>query len=102
MGARGAPMTLDEIDPLVKYLSSAFGPNAPPFTDANAATKAELTKLPGVTPEAADRLIAARTNAPLVSDEQVRTALALDPQTFEKIRVLPLRQTRLPVAPRRS
>lgn len=86
MGARGAPMTLDEIDPIVKYLSSAFGPNAPPFTDTNAATKGELTRLPGLTPEAADRLIAARSTAPLGSDEQVRTALALDVQTFEKIR----------------
>lgn len=86
MGARGAPMTLDEIDPLVKYLSAAFGPNAPPFTDANAATRAELIRLPGVTPEAADKLIAARAKAPLVSDEQVRTALALDTQTFGKIK----------------
>jgi hypothetical protein len=86
MGARGAPMTLEEVDPIVKYLSSVFGRDAPPFTDANAASRDELTKLPGVTPEAADRLIVARATAPLVSDEQLRTALALDTQTFEKIR----------------
>lgn len=86
MGARGAPIAVEDVDPLVKYLSSVFGPNAPPFTDANAATRAELTRLPGVTAEAADKLIAARANAPLVSDEQVRTALALDTQAFEKVR----------------
>ena len=86
MGARGAPITLDEIDPLVKYLSTAFGPQAPPFTDANSASKAELTKLPGVAPEAADRLIARRGGAPLTSDEQVRTAFGLDTQAFDKIR----------------
>lgn len=86
MGARGAPITLEEIDPIVKYLSTSFGPTAPPFTDANAATKDELLKLPGVTPEAADRLIAARANAPLASEEQVRTALALDPPAFAKIK----------------
>ena len=86
MGARGAPISIEEIDPLVKYLSAAFGPNAPPFTDANVATRDELAKLPGVTPAAADRLIAARGRGPLTSHEEVRTALALDTQSFEKIR----------------
>jgi mono/diheme cytochrome c family protein len=86
MGARGAPITIDDIDPLVNYLSTAFGPQAPPLTDANAASKAELLKLPGVAPDAADRLIAARTAAALRSEEEVRTALALDAQAFDKIR----------------
>jgi DNA uptake protein ComE-like DNA-binding protein len=86
MGARGAQITLEEIDPLVNYLSTAFGPNAPPLTDANSASKPELLKLPGVAPDAADRLIAARTGGALRSDEEVRTALALDKEAFEKIR----------------
>ncbi|MPY90914.1 MAG: hypothetical protein GEU99_23740 [Luteitalea sp.] len=86
MGARGAPIMLDDVDPLVKYLSTAFGPNAPPFTDANAATNADLTRLPGVTPQAAGRLIAARSAGPLTSVEQVRTALGLDASAFEKIK----------------
>ena len=85
MGARGAPITLDEIDPLVKYLSTVFGPQAPPFTDANAASKAELTKLPGVAAEAADRLIARRDAGPLKPDE-IRPALGLDAQAFDKIK----------------
>ena len=77
---------LEDVDPLVKYLSTVFGPEAPPFTDANAATKADLMRLPGVTSEAADRLIAARTAAPLISADQVREALGLDASAFEKIK----------------
>ena len=86
MGARGAPLTIEEIDPLVKYLSTAFGPEAPPFTDANTATKEDLTKLPGITAEAADRLIAERTKGPLATEEQLRAALALSPEDFQKVK----------------
>jgi hypothetical protein len=86
MGARGAPIEVDDIDPMVKYLSSVFGPQAPPFVDVNAATKAELIKLPGVAPEAADRLIAARSSTPLSSAAQVQAALGLDETAFQKIK----------------
>lgn len=86
MGARGAPIELDDIDPMVRYLSSVFGPKAPPFVDAHSATKDELIKLPGVSPEAADRLIAARSSGSLSSAEQVRTALGLDETDFQKIK----------------
>ena len=71
---------------MVRYLTTVFGPDAPPFVDANTATKAELVKLPGVSQEAADRLIAARSAGPLSSADQVRTALGLDPPAFEKIK----------------
>jgi hypothetical protein len=86
MGARGAPIMLDEVDPVVNYLATVFGPTAPPFTDANTETRDGLTRLPGVTPEAADRLIAARAKEPLASHEQVRAALGLDAKAFEKIK----------------
>ena len=86
MGARGAPIMLDDIDPLVRYLSTVFGPKAPPFTDASSATKADLLKLPGVTPEGADRLIAARSAGAATSPDQVRTALGVDDAAFEKIK----------------
>ena len=85
MGARGAPIELDEVDPMVKYLSTVFGPSAPPFVDADAATKDELIKLPGVSPEAADRVIAARSQGALSTD-QLRTALGLDETAFNKIK----------------
>jgi hypothetical protein len=86
MGARGAPLMLDEIDPIVAYLTSVFGPKSPPFTDVKSATKEDLVKLPGVTPEAADRLVAAREKGPVSSHEQVQAALGLEPQAFEPIR----------------
>jgi hypothetical protein len=86
MGARGAPIMLEDIDPLVRYLSTVFGPKAPPFINASSATKADLTRLPGVTPEAADRLIAVRGAGTLTSTEQIRTALGLDVPAFEKIK----------------
>ena len=86
MGARGAPIVLDDVDPLVRYLSDVFGPKAPPFTDASSATKADLMRLPGVTPEAADRLIAARGTGALTSAEQVRAALGVDDAIFGKIK----------------
>ena len=33
MGARGAVITIDDVDPVVRYLAEVFGPQAPPFTD---------------------------------------------------------------------
>lgn len=84
MGARGAVITIDDVDPVVRYLAEVFGPQAPPFTDVNSALRDDLTKIPGVTPAAADRLIAQR--ATVSSHDEVRTALGLDAQAFEKIK----------------
>lgn len=86
MGARGAPIEIEQIDPIVKYLSEAFGPTAPPFTDVSTATKDDLVKLAGVTPDAADRLLAARSQGPIASHAQVQAALGLDAPAFEKIK----------------
>ncbi len=87
MVARGAPLMLDEVDPLIGYLSDAFGPNAPPLVDVNTASKDELIKLPGISPPLAERLIAHRTaNGPLASRDQVRTVLGLEEGAFEKIK----------------
>ena len=86
MGARGATIEIDDVDPMVRYLSTVFGPKAPPFVDVNPASKAELTQLPGVAPDAADRLIAARSAAPLSSAEQVQAAFGLDETAFQKIK----------------
>jgi DNA uptake protein ComE-like DNA-binding protein len=86
MGARGAQIELDDIDPIVSYLAAAFGPDAPPFVDVNTDPAERLTKIPGITPAAADALIAARAAAPLTSAEQVRAALKLDAAAFDKVR----------------
>lgn len=87
MVARGAPLMLEEVDPLIAYLAEVFGPKAPPLVDVNAAAKDDLLKLAGVTPEAADRLIALRADkGPLRSRDEVRSALGLDAASFDKIR----------------
>lgn len=87
MVARGAPLMLEEVDPIIAYLSRAFGPDAPPLVDVNTAAQEDLLKLPGVTPPLADRLIAHRTaNGPLSSRDEVRTVLGLDEGAFDKIR----------------
>ena len=87
MVARGAPLSIDDADIIIDYLSDVFGPQAPPHVDINTATRDELLKLPGVTPAAADRLVAHRNKkgASLTNDE-VREAIGLDAAAFDKVR----------------
>lgn len=87
MSARGAAITIDDIDPVIRYLADVFGPQSPPFTDVNVATRDELTKVPGVTSSAADKLIAERKSKGwLSSHDDVRAALGLDAAAFDKIK----------------
>jgi hypothetical protein len=87
MVGRGAPIFLDEANEIITYFSDVFGPNAPPFIDVNRASKEELVKVPGITAELADRLLAYRkTNGPLTSRDQVREILGLEQKAFENIR----------------
>jgi hypothetical protein len=87
MVARGAPLTVEEADAIVAYLSSALGPSAPPLIDVNTATKSDLVKLPGMTADGADRLLAHRTaNGPLPTRDDVRRVLAVDEATFTKMK----------------
>jgi DNA uptake protein ComE-like DNA-binding protein len=87
MVARGAPLTIEEADAIVGYLSTVFSPSAPPLVDVNTAAKADLLKLPGMTPELADRLIAHRTaKGSLPSREAVRTVLRIDEAGFAKMK----------------
>lgn len=87
MVARGAPLTIEEVDAIVAYLAEAFSPTSPPLMDLNTATKEDLVKLPGVTETAAERLLAHRASAgPFQSRDQVREVLGLDEAAFEKIK----------------
>jgi hypothetical protein len=86
MVGRGAPLMIEDVDPMIAYLAEVFGPSSPPFTDVGSATKEDLAKLPGVTPEAADKLIAERARGPIASHDQVRAALGLDEAAFAKIK----------------
>jgi hypothetical protein len=87
MAARGAPLTVEEADIIIGYLSTVFSTSSPPLIDVNTAAKADLLKLPGMTPDLADRLVAHRTaNGPLSSRDAVRTVLGLDEPSFAKLK----------------
>jgi len=87
MIGRGAPIFMDEALPIVDYLSKALGPDAPPLADVNSARREDLMKLPGISPERADRLIAHRSaNGPWSSRDEVRAVLGLDERDFEKVK----------------
>ena len=87
MAARGAPLTIEEADTIIGYLSTVFSPTSPPLVEVNTAAKSDLVKLPGITPDLADRLIAHRTaKGPLASRESVRAALGLHEASFAKMK----------------
>ena len=87
MIGRGAPIFLDEAKEISGYFSDVFGPGAPPFIDVNLASRDELVKVPGITTELADRLLAHRkASGPLASRDQIREILGLEAKAFEGIR----------------
>jgi hypothetical protein len=86
MVGRGAPLVVDDVDPMVAYLAEAFGPAVPPLVDVNSAQVADLVKLPGVRPESAERLVAARAKGPYTTHDQVRTGLGFTERGYEPIR----------------
>lgn len=87
MVGRGAPIFLDEAKEIIIYFSDVFGPDSPPYIDVNRASKDELVKVPGITTELGDRLIAYRNaNGPLASRDQIREILGLEEKAFENVR----------------
>jgi DNA uptake protein ComE-like DNA-binding protein len=87
MVGRGAPIFVDEANQIVEYLTKVLGPDAPPFIDVNRASKDDMVKVPGLTAELADKLLAYRqSRGPLASRDQIREVLGMDDKAFEKIR----------------
>jgi helix-hairpin-helix protein len=87
MVGRGAPIFVDEANQIIEYLTAVLGPDAPPFIDVNRASREDMVKIPGLTVELADKLVAYRqSKGPLTSSDQIREVLGLDEKAYEKIR----------------
>lgn len=83
----GAPLASDEESQVAGYLGTVFGPEAPPLTDVNVADRTALTKLPGITPALADKIVSHRTSGRLfASRDEVQAVTGLDKQAFEQIK----------------
>jgi competence protein ComEA len=74
--------------------TTASGPGAvdpsaaPGLVDINTATQAQLEELPGVGPATAQKIIAAREEAPFSAVEELRSRGVLGEKTFEKLQPL--------------
>lgn len=86
---RGAPVFPEEIEPMTAYLAKAFPAEMPKLVNANTATVEELSKLPGVGPELAKRIVDAREKSgSFKTADELRQAAALAKTEFETIRYL--------------
>jgi helix-hairpin-helix protein len=83
---RGAPVFPEEIEPIINYLSKAFGPGVPKLVNVNTASREELEKLPNLKPQIVTRILDARTKAGVFKNsEELRKALGMEKGDFDTI-----------------
>ena len=80
------PSRDDEVDD--PAAPSGAAPATGGLVDINTATQAQLEELPGVGPATAEKIMAAREEAPFGAVEELRSRGVLGEKTFEKLRSL--------------
>jgi hypothetical protein len=86
---RSAPIFPEEIEPITDYLSRTFGPDTPTLVNINAANREDLEKLPDFKPEIVAQILEARNKAGAFKNpDELRAALGMEREDFEKIRYL--------------
>ena len=84
---RGSQLFPEEIEPITVYLSKALGSDVPKLVNVNTATREDLEKLSNIKPELVSRILEARGKAGTFhNSEELRRALGMEREDFEKIR----------------
>jgi hypothetical protein len=84
---RGAQLFPEEIGPIATYFVKSFGKDVPKLVNVNTATREDLEKLPQLKPEIVARILEVRgKSGPFKNSEELRRALGVEKEDFEKIR----------------
>jgi competence protein ComEA len=82
------PSRDDAQAPAVPGSGTVQGTSAGALVDLNTASQAELEELPGIGPATAEKIMAAREEAPFGAVDELRSRGILGEKTFDKLRDL--------------
>ncbi len=83
---RGATVFPEEIEPITTYLSKFYGPGVRPPVNVNTASRENLEKTPGLSPEMVTLILDVRgKSGPFKGPEELRRTLGIKTEEFEKL-----------------